>query len=571
MKTICRCYLILFAVVIAQHSLAAQKLQKSATPIEVVATPATAVLNSAVQISGTSAVDGKRMDVKIVITPPAAKSSPPAQPALLTAHADAKGNFTARFKATSAAGNYLVRATSPDGKGNATTQFTVVGASSGVSSNLDQAVVAANDLVSASGEAEAAAEELISRQPKSPPQEEVLAKLSQLKGRLSQAQQQTAQIKPGWAKIQSSLDKYPQALPVFQPLLSDLNDWQTRAKNEADKIRKQLQHSASKGVTCDQIDAAVQMLNWVSYGLDFTDELFVKLRTVAEDKAVPDKVFALLPPSARNENVKFLFAESMKAADAVWRGPAAWFSTAASFAVDIAAFAKQRQFDRYCEKFQGPISATLHADFYENMRHYWSYDMDLDGRLVLRFARAKSAGDAIHVSGEYEGHATRFTLWDDFIALYPKMASDVLYHSDRPPAAPGSSKLEEWAGRVPGTVFSGPTSFSIPVEGDFVKDKITVNLGNADHDIDVKGKVIYIFVAPGVFIPDTITAEAPYQTAQWIISRSIGMKPEFTVTVDTKNQISIIQRDFNRDVKAPDGSYKLQFKANVKACNPQCP
>jgi hypothetical protein len=73
---------------------------------------------------------------------------------------------------------------------------------------------------------------------------------------------------------------------------------------------------------------------------------------------------------------------------------------------------------------------------------------------------------------------------------------------------------------------------------------------------------------PGVFIPDTITAEAPYQTAQWIISRSIGMKPEFTVTVDTKNQISIIQRDFDRDVKAPDGSYKLQFKSQREGLQP---
>jgi hypothetical protein len=75
-------------------------------------------------------------------------------------------------------------------------------------------------------------------------------------------------------------------------------------------------------------------------------------------------------------------------------------------------------------------------------------------------------------------------------------------------------------------------------------------------------------VAPWAFIPDTITAEAPYQTAQWIISRSIGMKPEFTVTVDTKNQISIIQRDFDRDVKAPDGSYKLQFKSQREGLQP---
>ncbi len=49
------------------------------------------------------------------------------------------------------------------------------------------------------------------------------------------------------------------------------------------------------------------------------------------------------------------------------------------------------------------------------------------------------------------------------------------------------------------------------------------------------------------------------------------MKPEFPVTVDTKNQVSIIQRDFTREAKAPDGSYRLQVKATVKACNPQCP
>lgn len=564
------CYLLLvFLGTIAREKLPAQQLQKSATPVEVTATPSTAAQGTAVQISGISAVDGKKMDVGIVVTPPA--SSPAAKPSLLTAHADAKGNFSVSFTATNVAGTYQVRATSPDGKGSATTQFTVVGASSGVSTNLDQAAAAANDLVSAAGEAEAAAERMISGQPKSPPQEEVLAKLNQLKARLREAPQQTAQIKPGWQKIQTSLDKYPQALPVFQPMLMDLSDWQANAKNEAAKIRRQLQQSQARGVACDQMDAAVQMLNWISYGLDFTDKLFVKVRTVAEDKAIPEKVFAMLPPSARNENVKFLFAESMKAADAIWRGPAAWFSTAVSFAVDIAAFAKQRQFDRYCEKFQGPISATLHADFYENARHYWSYDMDLSGQLVLRFAKGKSAGDAIHVSGEYEGHATRFTLWDDFIALYPKMASDVLYHSARPPAAHGTSKIEEWAGRIPSTAFSGPTSFSIPVEGDFLKDKITVNLGNADHDINVKGKVIYIFLAPGVFIPETITAEAPYQTAQWVISRSIGMKPEFTVSVDSKNQVSIIQRDFTREAKAPDGSYQLQFKATVKACNPQCP
>jgi hypothetical protein len=179
--------------------------------VEVTAVPTTAAQGTAVQIRGSSAVDGKQMDVKIMVTPPAGKSSPPAKPVLLAGRADAKGNFAATFTATNVAGSYQVRATSPDGKGSAVTQFTVVGASSGVSANLDQAAAAANDLLSASNEAAAAAEKLISGQPKSPPQEEVLAKLNQLKGRLREGSQQTAQIKPGWQKVQSSLDKYPQA------------------------------------------------------------------------------------------------------------------------------------------------------------------------------------------------------------------------------------------------------------------------------------------------------------------------------------------------------------------------
>ncbi|HET6935281.1 MAG TPA: hypothetical protein VFI72_10610 [Candidatus Angelobacter sp.] len=544
-----------------------QQLQKTAAPIDVAVKPTTVALNTPVQISGTAAVDGKHLQVKVTVTPPAGKSGP----TLLAATADPKGNYNATFSGTNAAGNYQVRVVAPDGKGVATAQFTVVEASSGVNANLDQAVTAAKDVLSATEEAEGTAERLISSQPKSPAQEEALARLNQLKSRLKEAPQQISQIKPGWLKVQDALNKHPQALPAFQPLLTDLDQWRTQAKNESDRIRHELQKSMTKGMDCDRIDAAVQVLNWVSYGLDFTDELPVKVRTVVEDKALPDRIMSLLPVKDRNENVKFLFAEALKAEDAAIRGPAAWFGAAVGLAVDTVAFVKQRDFSRFCEKFQGPISATLHSDFYENGRHYWSYDEELSGQLVLRYAKASSAGQAIHFSGEYEGYATRFTLWDDFIALYPKMASDVLYHSDRPPLAHKDSALENWAGRIPNTLFNGPTSFSIPVEGDFIKDKITPNLGNAEHDIDVKGKVVYIFLAPGVFIPDTVVAEAPYQTAYWIISRSIGMKPEFTVTVDQKNRVSVIQRDFSRDADAPNGSYRLKFKASVKACNPECP
>jgi hypothetical protein len=555
-----------FALLIVAGAAEAQQLQKGAAPIDVTVKPATVALNTPVQISGAAAVDGKHMQVKVTVTPPKASA-----PALLTATADAKGNYNATFSGTKAAGTYQVRVVAPDGKGIATAQFTVVEASSGVNANFDQAVAAAKDVLSATEEAETAAEKLISSQPKSPPQEEALARLNQLKSRLREAPQQIAQLKPGWLKVQDALNKHPRALPAFQPLLTDLDQWRSQAKSESDKIRRQLQQSMNKGMNCDRIDAAVQVLNWIAYGLDFTDELPVKIRTVIEDKALPDRIMSLLPVQERNENVKFLFTEALKAADAVYRGPAAWFGAAVGLAVDTVAFVKQRDYSRYCEKFQGPISVDLHADFYENGRHYWSYDEQLSGQLVLRYAKAKSEGEAIHFSGEYEGNATKFTLWDDFIALYPKMASDVLYHSDRAPAAHSDSKLENWAGRIPNTSFSGPTSFSIPVEGDFIKDKITPNLGNAEHDINVKGKVVYIFLAPGVYIPDVVTADAPYQTAQWIISRSIGMKPEFTVTVDPKNRVSMIQREFSREANAPNGSYRLKFKASVKACNPECP
>lgn len=549
---------------LALEPLRGQTLQKSATPIDVSASPAAAAPGAAIKISGTTGHDGKQTTVAVVVTPPAGA------PAKLSAAANAAGGYSVTYAETGAAGTYQIKATTPDGKSAATGSFTILTGSD----VADATVAAMDDLVKAAAEADASVAQRIASMPASPPQQELGAKLDQLKTRLAEAPKQTAAFKQSWQRIQTVVDQYPALLPVFQPTLTQLADWDGQAKREAARIRQELNASASKGATCDTIDNVVQTLNWVSYALDFIGKPFEILRSLVTDKVLPekaDKYIGQLPVATRT-NARFMFTEAIKFGDAVLQGPTAWVASTVSFAADLAAFAGQKLFDRFCEQFQGPFTASLHSDFFDHGRKYWTYDLDLSGQLVLRYAKASSSGQAIHFTGQYEGNATRATLWDDFLVIYPKMASDVMWHAARPPVVHPVNSMERWGGRLPKRAFGGSTSFTIPVEGDFIGDKIVVRLAAAaQHDLDLKGKVIYIFVAPGAFFPETVSADAPYQTAYWIISRGIGMKPEFTVTIDQKNRISIISRDFSREAKGGDDSYTASFKASVKACNPECP
>ncbi len=105
----------------ADTALPAAATNKTDAGVEASADATTIVVSgSTVTISGTTAVDGKQMNVKLTVTPPDGEAQE------LTALADAKGDFAAKFTATIAEGDYQVEAVSPDGKGTAQTTLRVL-------------------------------------------------------------------------------------------------------------------------------------------------------------------------------------------------------------------------------------------------------------------------------------------------------------------------------------------------------------------------------------------------------------------------------------------------------------
>lgn len=543
----------------ADTALPAAATNKTDAGVEASADATTIVVSgSTVTISGTTAVDGKQMNVKLTVTPPDGEAQE------LNALADAKGDFAAKFTATIAEGDYQVEAVSPDGKGNAQTTLRVLLPAA----VIDETVTEATDLLSAASEAEETAEELVAKLPTSPPQVELLSKLDQLKPKLAEAPEQLAKLKEAWAQIEKITQKYPQTLPALRPLLNGVAAWKTKAEGQSAKVREQLEKSKRAGVRCDQLDAATQAFNAASFILNFVGGGPLDLiNTYVKDNAVPTAMKALIPAKYYKSDTEFFISESWKAARAIVNGPSAWFGAVLGLAVDVAAFSAQKTFSRYCEKFQGPLEATFHAEFYTHGELYWKYDIDLEGKLELRYAKSGHPGEAVHFTGQFEGNGTRFTLWENFTALFPDFEGNVTAHRAIP--AVGFPYIES-AGQLVRTEVT-PSYFNIPVEGEIVKDKVTIKMkdeAKADFSELVKGRVFYVFT---LLISPIIEMDAPYQKAYFILSRSIRQKSEYTITVDPKTKVSMFKQDFAREEKDPDGEFVVRWKTKVKACNPNCP
>jgi hypothetical protein len=125
----------------------------------------------------------------------------------------------------------------------------------------------------------------------------------------------------------------------------------------------------------------------------------------------------LIPAKYYSGDADFFISESWKAARAIVNGPSAWFGAVLGLAVDVAAFSAQNV-QPLLRKFQGPLEATFHAEFYTHGELYWKYDIDLEGKLELRYAKSGHPGEAVHFTGQFEGNGTRFTLWENFTALF---------------------------------------------------------------------------------------------------------------------------------------------------------
>ena len=148
-----------------------------------------------------------------------------------------------------------------------------------------------------------------------------------------------------------------------------------------------------------------------------------KTNRLGSETAIANKLVEAIPESMRkSDGYKLAVTEIKKLAPRVIgdaTNPIKLFDDAAALTTDIASYGEKNYFARYCEKFEGPFTATMAAYFYakDHPDHdWWHYTIAIKGTLSLRYPK-DAGGGSVPLSGEFKGGATKFTynesVWKD--------------------------------------------------------------------------------------------------------------------------------------------------------------
>ncbi|MBA3406070.1 MAG: hypothetical protein H0U13_15545, partial [Gemmatimonadaceae bacterium] len=337
-----------------------------------------------------------------------------------------------------------------------------------------------------------------------------------------------------------------------------------------------LDKSRKARVTCDQLDRVIEsfkfaglLLNLVgspidvakSFAGDLTSEIIVK-EASASPRLSSDLGFQTLVGQVNKKvpDISGRFQEWIGGKEVDLQG------SLSSLILDGMAYAGSRVFESYCEKFEGPIKATMRAEFTKGGTPWWKYSVDIEGKLVLRYAKG-ATGEAASVSGQFEGSGRSFKVWENagkvlFPELMPKGA--IVARVIKPPI--GSPYIQT-QGSVAAQVLT-PNSFLIPVEGTIVGKKLTLRMLASTIDFSTAtSRGVYVFFGPGTLnVPLTTTFTLPFKDAHWIIKSGLGgEQTEFEVKTAGKKMT--IERDAKVD---KPGNSSAKYTLNMQACNPGC-
>ena len=332
--------------------------------------------------------------------------------------------------------------------------------------------------------------------------------------------------------------------------------------------------SRAKGATCERIDQINESINFLSFLLNLIGDPFKAIPEKLRDAAMGfTKDFDAAHVSGAlsdDPGKQFLFSETIKTSTSFCEGPSGWLKATVGLAVDVAGFCTQQVFAKYCEKYEGPFTASLHAEFDRGGSLWWKYDTQLDGTLTLRYAKTMVAAQAVHVQGEFRGSGTRFTCWENALpVLYPDLMKDTAARKFHRIILPDALPQPEFEGKMAATLV--PTAFFIPVEGDIVDNRLTLRLKPAtvDFNENLAAHVINVVFSPMLLVPKIVAFDLPYKQAHFILMRATSEKPlEIPVTIDRAKKIAVVSQDYQRTVN-PSGA-KANYKLSLKACNPGC-
>jgi hypothetical protein len=465
--------------------------------------------------------------------------------------------------------------------------------------------------------------------PDSPAKTEMEGKLGKLEPALANLAQQSAQLPLMLQPFKTLLAQHPETQPALQPMLDHLAELDQKTREEIQTVGGITAQSQKTLASCDTIDHATQSLKAVLEVLDIVRKPFEFVSAYASDMAkrslspesgeavdqaakaanlahelrdaegedkeevekamrgakgsiaengmelgsetaIAEKLVEAIPESVRkSEGYKLAVTEVKKFAPRVIAdaaNPVKLFDDAAALTTDLVTYANEKFFARYCAKFEGSFSATMAAYFYAKGydKDWWHFSIAIKGKLTLRYPKDAS-GNVVPLSGQFEGGATNFgyaeSVWTNS-DLYKIAKGGLLGHKDTAPPVPTDSGK----GGVLASLAS-PTSFYIPVSGQYANGKVTFKLEDARTDFNkeyVKGHTFFVVVSPltmGVLIPGHFSL--PYMDAHFLMGHFVFDYP----VVQGKDSMTIEKHDVQ---DRPGPGNKAHYTLTLKACNPGC-
>jgi hypothetical protein len=285
-------------------------------PVTVVATPTLVVPGGAVELSGTTPlVTGQPGAVTLTITPPAQDGGDgDGTPLTREAAVDANGHYSLRFSDTEAMGEYRVRVTAPDGKGQSSGTFAVLLLSDAhIAEQLTGTIYQAQQpIYRGAGAAIATVMEIVRTLPPSPEKDKLAKNLGDANAELETLKQAvaTGSVAAGqWAKTLSELgasralrDRLPTAINALNQQRSDTRAQEARIQQRIEESRKATDH-------CVKLDTAIELLNLASMLINIHDKPLQILINLLSDKGIPAAIDATKAPLVKGQPDKF---EEMK-------------------------------------------------------------------------------------------------------------------------------------------------------------------------------------------------------------------------------------------------------------------
>jgi len=526
----------------------------------------------------TIAIDARR-PIGIVVTwlrplsaAKAAGSAP--APESLSAPYGVDGAFQLAYR-TSSEGVYRASATSPDGSGNASTEFRV----SGFGEWSAEQSKAVGEALDASSELVDALEQLVAAQQDSPARRRFEDKLKPLRKAL-------AERKTVGKSVADSLDFYGRiagevglAAPAFEPLTRAVKEFRRESAEVLVQIRAATAEAKARNRGCEDLVKVEEGFKLLSTMINFASKFHETLLAFTIDFAT--SVAANKAPASCGDSCKFALTQAVKQRDWIKTGAEqarersfaakAFFDGVPGFLADTGAFASHALFDHYCERFEGPLDAATKVEFFKNGEIWWRYTIKIKGLMTLAYKKGADPKQPIPMAGHLVGTGTEFTVAEDALrVLHARLLAGATVIGRT--TAPIGFPFLDFPGAV--ALQSVPTAFFMVVEGELANGVLKLKLGPSRTDFNktytvANGRYLIAGGYAGALAGYT-TFDIGYDSARGLVEKATD------IDIKTLDLPVIV----GKDKMTASGSYNTTRGKPVKArgeyqlklmlCNPKC-